>query len=236
MRKLAISAILIAVVLSLKSASAQDPTEVCKPEEIAERYIDLLSQAQSIEKLQEINLQLSSEITQCSGLTFSGSGDDVFGPVDIPPGQYILKFTGQDNDTASTEVLHGICPTVYAYIEYQGTTDSTEEIFTSEGCLFLTEIDAKSSWVLEFQPVQIYEVITPVNAEIALDALYRGDIQTFNSFNCRQSRISDEQFQALEIPEDVIVNSLKCDLVNYLMVCEARLTIDNGERVVCLFP
>lgn len=97
--------------------------------------------------------RLNDTIRQmCNPLHWENSGQIVLDPVFIEAGVYRLIITGERNDSVGGEVLSGSCDTPFVWIQGEGNTEAAE-IFRSEDCLILLEVESEKSWTVTFEKV-----------------------------------------------------------------------------------
>lgn len=93
-------------------------------------------------------------------LSYAGTGDEVFGPVEIPAGLYRAVFTSTGFGAVKVRVIEGKCSGgifgELLFNEVRGHADEgSEAIFESDGCRALIEVsNTTEPYTLDFAEVQ----------------------------------------------------------------------------------
>jgi hypothetical protein len=163
--------LLVCMLLPAGVTSAQDGDELqCSDSDIY-AAIDLalaqLEEARSqdastaLASIVGVRAMLAELDAQCLGLTFSGKGSTVHGPVYVPQGIYRLSAT----TPGTAIILHGFVlegecgdrPSDKLYIlnEFGGGAVSAETVFRSKGCTLLFETsNVRQSYILVLEKIR----------------------------------------------------------------------------------
>ena len=234
MRRILIFLLIIQIsTVSVAWGQEEDDEEpVCSFQPTYEVLLNLMQEADSWEELERFNRDLSASLAFCQSLSFTGAGDEVIGPFDIPAGIYAVGLSGATT-AAIGETLAGHCDILLVFTE--GNATSTEETFRSNGCSLLVTIDSGTRWGLQFDPVETTEIVTPEEAALAFDAAFAEDLETTNQYFCPQSHLNPGHIDALNSRFDA--PSISCSYEDYVMTCSvedeppvpfAEMTIEAG--------
>lgn len=167
MRTLALSVIILLVVSPVFS---QDSPITCTAAQGTESLSVLQSMLTEIETAfdsgQDVALLLENLLTlqssinktrlQCAGSILSGEPQEgrasiVLDPLFIPAGIYRLTLTTSDTIYISSEQLQGDCDLLALAPSAGDAANGYQEIFESEGCQILIEVNANAPWQIIFE-------------------------------------------------------------------------------------
>lgn len=111
MRKLLILALLLALLIAaLPVITAQDESApACDdPAALAATYTEQLATITTLDELQAIQHSIASDLAACNGFVWEGTGNQVFGPIEIEAGKYIFNydFKKQEGDLCSFAAIN----------------------------------------------------------------------------------------------------------------------------------
>lgn len=142
--------IIIVLLLNLghSIATAQEEAPACDVVALSAGYTESLAAAATVEDLQAVHDQLANDIATCNGLSFTGSGNQALGPLELE-GVYITEF----GYTEGTNVFLGNVTRVGADEVIQPIFDSQTDQSSSgtielEGGTYVIEVQAYGDWHL----------------------------------------------------------------------------------------
>jgi len=109
--------------------------------------------------LRELRVLLDSQWLLCNGMTFSGNGAKLLGPIDLPAGLYRVTLTTTGYFSAKLEVITGDCEStgligLYGIFEGQAN-EGSETLIKSSGCTTLIDTsNVTDTWTLTIEPLQ----------------------------------------------------------------------------------
>jgi hypothetical protein len=192
-----------------------EPT--CSFEPTYEILLNLMQEVNTWEELQRFDRDLSASLAFCQDLYFTGTGDEVLGPMNIPAGIYTIGVTGEIT-AAAGETLAGHCDIVFLFTA--GAATFTEEGFRSDGCSQMISIDSSTSWTLQLAPVELFDIVTEEEATLAWEAFFEGNLPITNLYFCPQNHLNQGHVDSLtaRFPEPVI----NCSYDEYVMMCSVE--------------
>lgn len=156
MRKLTFF-VLVVILLGAVPASAQDDAyPECNFNAVLPILQDGMSAVSDWETLEQFNRDLQASLAFCRGLMFSGDGDRVVDPMEIPAGLYRLVYTADSNGSfvfgsVEARLINGDC-TDGLLINFAGdSTNTAETLFESGGCMVIFEVgNTQTPWTVHF--------------------------------------------------------------------------------------
>jgi hypothetical protein len=150
--KLMLFLIIALTLLPSPLAIAQDAPECDVPAIVAE-YSALISEADTLEKLEEVRSGLSGAIAECQGLSFKGTNAKILGPFDIDEGIYRAVFSNESAIMSSgiieSTVVDGECDDGNLMIFMSTDGAESEFLFNSSGCSVIFELsNVMGDWTL----------------------------------------------------------------------------------------
>jgi hypothetical protein len=160
--------LMILVIVSLASASrstAQDTKPTCDPGAVIDKAAALKSsgnQKKDIAALLALRDEISSADIACNGMTFSGEGTRILGPVVLKKGLYKITVTTKGNfklydlsmsgSTCKANITTSLIDEFRPDTEYKA--ESVENI-SSEDCKLIFQTGGSGlPWTITFEPLQ----------------------------------------------------------------------------------
>ncbi len=156
---------ILALTTPLSSSAQGQPTPTknpdCKPAALIEKAAKLTSSKddkKDLDALLKLAADISAQNIACNGLKFSGSGNKLLGPFDLPEGTWKLTVTTKGYFIAKAKTISGECDddTISSFLFMSGqASDGAGEVVESKGCRLTIAISNISApWTLTFEPLE----------------------------------------------------------------------------------
>jgi hypothetical protein len=108
--------------------------------------------------LLDLQAALSTARLACDGFIISGEPEEgktsvVMGPYEFPAGLYQVTATTDDFFILSSQELSGDCRVFSQAFGEGDAANGSEELWESEGCELIFEVEARAPWTLQFTPL-----------------------------------------------------------------------------------
>lgn len=128
---------------------------------ILKKFVDAGQPASDTEyqaSLRTLETIIRTQSIACLGMTFSGNGAKLLGPIDLPAGLYKVTAKTDDAFLVKMRILKGLCTAsngenLYAFFAGDGAAGA-ETIIESSTCTILLETDVAETWSLTIEPLQ----------------------------------------------------------------------------------